>query len=63
MEINPNDTVLTLTSGGCNALNLLVQGAGHVRKRVMCDDELARAGGFLNSSVPCVRWLDVRKGR
>ncbi|KAG2493304.1 hypothetical protein HYH03_008440 [Edaphochlamys debaryana] len=30
MEINPNDTVLTLTSGGCNALNLLVQGAGHV---------------------------------
>mgnify|MGYP001807148257 CR=1 FL=1 len=31
MEINPKDTVLTLTSGGCNALNLLVQGAGQVR--------------------------------
>ncbi|EFJ43864.1 hypothetical protein VOLCADRAFT_83033 [Volvox carteri f. nagariensis] len=30
MEINGNDTVLTLTSGGCNALNLLVQGAGQV---------------------------------
>lgn len=25
------DTVLTLTSGGCNALNLLLHGAGHVR--------------------------------
>jgi betaine lipid synthase len=30
MNINPNDTVLTLTSGGCNALNLLLHGAGHV---------------------------------
>ena len=26
----PEDTVLTLTSGGCNALNLLLNGAGHV---------------------------------
>lgn len=33
MDINPNDTVLTLTSGGCNALNLLVQGAGTVSRR------------------------------
>jgi betaine lipid synthase len=30
MDINPTDTVLTLTSGGCNALNLLLHGAGHV---------------------------------
>ncbi|MEW5303500.1 MAG: hypothetical protein WDW38_001833 [Sanguina aurantia] len=30
MDINSKDTVLTLTSGGCNALNLLVNGAGHV---------------------------------
>uniref|UniRef100_A0A7S0URH5 Betaine lipid synthase n=1 Tax=Polytomella parva TaxID=51329 RepID=A0A7S0URH5_9CHLO len=30
MDINPSDTVLTLTSGGCNALNLLVNGAGKV---------------------------------
>jgi hypothetical protein len=30
MDINPSDTVLTLTSGGCNALNLLLHGAGHV---------------------------------
>lgn len=30
MEINPGDTVLTLTSGGCNALNLLHKGAGTV---------------------------------
>jgi betaine lipid synthase len=30
MRINPGDTVLTLTSGGCNALNLLLNGAGHV---------------------------------
>ncbi|KAI8469365.1 MAG: hypothetical protein J3K34DRAFT_282994 [Monoraphidium minutum] len=30
MDINPGDTVLTLTSGGCNALNLLLHGAGHV---------------------------------
>jgi S-adenosylmethionine:diacylglycerol 3-amino-3-carboxypropyl transferase len=30
MHINGNDTVLTLTSGGCNALNLLLHGAGHV---------------------------------
>lgn len=30
MHINANDTVLTLTSGGCNALNLLLHGAGHV---------------------------------
>ncbi len=32
MEINPNDTVLTLTSGGCNALNLIVHGAGQVSR-------------------------------
>ncbi len=30
MNINSNDVVLTLTSGGCNALNLLLHGAGHV---------------------------------
>ena len=30
MEINENDTVLTLTSGGCNGLNLLLHGAGEV---------------------------------
>eukprot|EP00879_Flechtneria_rotunda_P011867 GHRR01012396.1.p1 GENE.GHRR01012396.1~~GHRR01012396.1.p1 ORF type:complete len:672 (+),score=176.99 GHRR01012396.1:1113-3128(+) len=30
MRICPEDTVLTLTSGGCNALNLLLHGAGHV---------------------------------
>lgn len=30
MHINGNDTVLTLTSGGCNGLNLLLHGAGHV---------------------------------
>jgi betaine lipid synthase len=30
MHINANDTVLTLTSGGCNGLNLLLNGAGHV---------------------------------
>lgn len=30
MRICPEDTVLTLTSGGCNALNLLLNGAGHV---------------------------------
>ena len=30
MRINGDDTVLTLTSGGCNALNLLLHGAGRV---------------------------------
>ncbi|CAM6106075.1 unnamed protein product [Calypogeia fissa] len=30
LHINPNDTVLTLTSGGCNALDLVLQGAGQV---------------------------------
>ncbi|BBN01909.1 betaine lipid synthase [Marchantia polymorpha subsp. ruderalis] len=30
LEINPSDTVLTLTSGGCNALDLVYQGAGQV---------------------------------
>ena len=30
MDINSSDTVLTLTSGGCNALNLLLHGAGAV---------------------------------
>jgi betaine lipid synthase len=30
MDINPSDVVLTLTSGGCNALNLLLNGAGAV---------------------------------
>ncbi|KAF6256794.1 hypothetical protein COO60DRAFT_1656840 [Scenedesmus sp. NREL 46B-D3] len=30
MRICPDDTVLTLTSGGCNAMNLLLHGAGHV---------------------------------
>ena len=29
MDINSSDTVLTLTSGGCNSLNLLLEGAGH----------------------------------
>lgn len=30
LKVNSQDTVLTLTSGGCNALNLLLHGAGHV---------------------------------
>ena len=30
LKINEKDTVLTLTSGGCNSLNLLLHGAGHV---------------------------------
>lgn len=30
LEVDKKDTILTLTSGGCNALNLLLQGAGHV---------------------------------
>jgi hypothetical protein len=30
-KLSSKDTVLTLTSGGCNALNLLIHGAGHVR--------------------------------
>ena len=30
LAISKADTVLTLTSGGCNALNLLLHGAGHV---------------------------------
>lgn len=25
LDINPNDTVLTLTSGGCNALDIILQ--------------------------------------
>lgn len=30
LDINADDTVLTLTSGGCNALDLVLQGAGKV---------------------------------
>ena len=30
LKINNRDEVLTLTSGGCNSLNLLLHGAGHV---------------------------------
>lgn len=30
LKIKKDDTVLTLTSGGCNSLNLLLHGAGHV---------------------------------
>lgn len=30
MDINANDVCLTLTSGGCNALNLLLNGAREV---------------------------------
>ena len=30
LDINKADTCLTLTSGGCNALNLIVHGAGKV---------------------------------
>ncbi|CAI7858224.1 unnamed protein product [Closterium sp. NIES-54] len=30
LDINPSDTILTLTSGGCNALDLVLQGAGKV---------------------------------
>jgi betaine lipid synthase len=30
LDINGDDTVLTLTSGGCNALDLVYQGAGQV---------------------------------
>lgn len=30
LKINKRDTVLTLSSGGCNSLNLLLHGAGHV---------------------------------
>jgi betaine lipid synthase len=31
-KLSQADTVLTLTSGGCNTLNLLIHGAGHVRR-------------------------------
>ncbi|CAI5471037.1 unnamed protein product [Closterium sp. Yama58-4] len=34
LDINPSDTILTLTSGGCNALDLVAQGAG----KVVCVD-------------------------
>eukprot|EP00271_Cylindrocystis_brebissonii_P006722 TRINITY_DN19505_c0_g1_i1.p1 TRINITY_DN19505_c0_g1~~TRINITY_DN19505_c0_g1_i1.p1 ORF type:complete len:708 (+),score=127.24 TRINITY_DN19505_c0_g1_i1:145-2268(+) len=30
LDVNPDDTILTLTSGGCNALDLVLQGAGKV---------------------------------
>ena len=30
LKINSADTVLTLTSGGCNSLNLCLHGAAHV---------------------------------
>jgi len=30
LKVDSKDTVLTLTSGGCNSLNLLLHGAGHV---------------------------------
>lgn len=30
LDLNPTDSVLTLTSGGCNSLNLLLQGVDHV---------------------------------
>lgn len=30
LDVNPDDTILTLTSGGCNALDLVLQGAGQV---------------------------------
>ena len=30
LKINKRDAVLTLSSGGCNSLNLLLHGAGHV---------------------------------
>jgi betaine lipid synthase len=30
LKINSADTALTLTSGGCNSLNLLLHGAGQV---------------------------------
>ncbi len=30
LKINKRDEVLTLSSGGCNSLNLLLHGAGHV---------------------------------
>ena len=30
LKINRRDEVLTLSSGGCNSLNLLLHGAGHV---------------------------------
>lgn len=30
LKISKRDTVLTLSSGGCNSLNLLLHGAGHV---------------------------------
>ena len=34
LKVDKSDTVLTLTSGGCNALNLLLHGAGHVRPSI-----------------------------
>ena len=30
LQVSKSDTILTLTSGGCNALNLLLNNARHV---------------------------------
>ena len=53
MNINPNDRVLTLTSGGCNALNLLLEGAGEV---VSVDCNPAQVGVGVGFTCGCV-WV------
>lgn len=60
LKINNDDTVLTLTSGGCNSLNLLLHGAGHLVS-VDCNPaqsallELKATGIRCAMHVSCVR--------
>lgn len=54
LSISSDDNVLTLTSGGCNALNLLIHGAGHV---VSVDCNPAQSA-LLELKATAIRRLD-----
>jgi hypothetical protein len=62
MHINKQDVCLTLTSGGCNALNLLLHGAAEVSGRVgVCAYDRLLGPTYASEQVPTdgelARWL------
>ena len=53
MKVNETDDVLTLTSGGCNALNLLLHGAGHVSPRIDHSPKTIKYSFYPASQLKC----------
>lgn len=58
LKINKRDEVLTLSSGGCNSLNLLLHGAGHVVS-VDCNPAQSALLELKAAAIRCVHLSSV----